>query len=161
MTETNASIQHRSRNPSTGRSFQHTRYQRQNASPSQSFGASGNTVDVTVPCQRQEKMSVVATSDDQPCPSSAPTQTPIGQAPRSFLQRKPYSEALVGATAKHDQSATDALPSSSLATQVELSSSSANGDQPVRKCGVTDAVQVPATATPRYAEDGISLYIAK
>lgn len=88
---------------------------------------------------------------------------PIGPANRFYSHqdqsRLPYSAALLGAnpvvTAKNGAIVES---SSSLATQAEPPSSSANGDEPVKKCGATDAV------SPHFgveADDGLWLYIAK
>jgi hypothetical protein len=182
MTEAYRNIMHRSKDAaaSTTRSYHHqqqqqARYHRGSLIPAshQTANPSGYAPFHSAQGQQHPSSSdasaVMDETYDKPSISSTPLQTPIGQAPRSHNQqqdrnRKPYSEALAGSMTK---TVGDSMqPSSSLATQVEPSSSSVNGDQPVRKCGVTDAATTTSTPvggvmTPKAADEGISLFIKK
>ncbi|UZJ51049.1 hypothetical protein CBS101457_000369 [Exobasidium rhododendri] len=100
-----------------------------------------------------------------------PLHVPFSNTARLYNQvahnRLPYSAALVGPSVLSKPEQLAVHSSSSLATQNEPSSSSVNGDHPVRKCGdtaistvYTSSATHSPTATSTPVEENISIYIA-
>jgi len=102
--------------------------------------------------------------------TTTPLQPPIGHSTRFYdhqdRNRIPYSAALVGATAWMKPEQVMMPSSSSLATQIEASSSSISGDHPVKKCGATAISTITLAGTgangaTTATTESLILYIAQ